>query len=96
MRYKRLREKYRSWEDSDTEALKAAVEEWERGKWEIVSSKMLNHGVEEKWPPGTCAKKWRLLVEKEAGPSQSMTPVTTSQLSSPVDGAFSYQFLPIS
>ncbi|SMR43562.1 unnamed protein product [Zymoseptoria tritici ST99CH_3D1] len=97
MRYKRLREKYRVWEESDTEALKKAVEEWERCKWEIVSAKMLSYGVEEKWPPGMCGRKWRQLELANGAiyTTQSMTPVTTSQMSSPVDGAFVYPFLPI-
>ena len=40
MRYKRLREKFRNWEDQDVQALKQAVEYWEKYKWEIISAKV--------------------------------------------------------
>jgi hypothetical protein len=40
MRYKRLREKYRIWEDQDIEALKLSYEYWEKYKWEIISAKV--------------------------------------------------------
>lgn len=58
---------------------------------------MLSYGVEEKWPPGMCGRKWRQLELANGAiyTTQSMTPVTTSQMSSPVDGAFVYPFLPI-
>ena len=40
MRYKRLREKYRTWEEQDVSALKLAHEYWEKYKWEIISAKV--------------------------------------------------------
>jgi hypothetical protein len=40
MRYKRLREKFRIWEDQDVNALKLAHEYWEKYKWEIISAKV--------------------------------------------------------
>jgi hypothetical protein len=40
MRYKRLREKFRVWEDQDVQALKLAHEYWEKYKWEIISAKV--------------------------------------------------------
>lgn len=40
MRYKRLREKFRTWEDQDVQALKLAHEYWEKYKWEIISAKV--------------------------------------------------------
>lgn len=40
MRYKRLREKFRTWEDQDMNALKLAHEYWEKYKWEIISAKV--------------------------------------------------------
>lgn len=40
MRYKRLREKFRTWEQQDLDALKLAVEYWEKSKWEIISAKV--------------------------------------------------------
>lgn len=40
MRYKRLREKFRTWEEQDVSALRLAHEYWEKYKWEIISSKV--------------------------------------------------------
>lgn len=40
MRYKRLREKFRVWEEQDVHALRLAHEYWEKYKWEIISSKV--------------------------------------------------------
>lgn len=40
MRYKRLREKHRVWENKDVEALKLAYEYWEKNKWEIVAQRV--------------------------------------------------------
>lgn len=40
MRYKRLREKYRVWEEADLKALTLAHEYWEKQKWEIISNKV--------------------------------------------------------
>ncbi|KAI5236915.1 hypothetical protein E4T42_09317 [Aureobasidium subglaciale] len=58
MRYLRLRQRFRNWEDRDVEALRQAHEYWEKCKWDIISTKMLEFGVEEKWPPKHCARKW--------------------------------------
>lgn len=51
MRYKRLREKFRIWEEQDVQALKLAYEYWDKYKWEIVSAKVrsaenINLGVD--------------------------------------------------
>lgn len=40
MRYKRLREKFRIWEEQDLQALRLAHEHWEKYKWEIISAKV--------------------------------------------------------
>jgi hypothetical protein len=40
MRYKRLREKFRVWEEQDIHALKLAHEYWVKYKWEIISNKV--------------------------------------------------------
>ena len=40
MRYKRLREKFRVWEEQDVNSLKLAQEYWEKYKWEIISAKV--------------------------------------------------------
>ena len=40
MRYKRLREKFRVWQDDDVSALKSAHEYWEKYKWEIIGAKV--------------------------------------------------------
>ncbi|KAG9946861.1 hypothetical protein KCU85_g6217, partial [Aureobasidium melanogenum] len=58
MRYLRLRQKFRNWEERDIEALRQAYEYWEKCKWDIISAKMLEFGVEEKWPSRLCARKW--------------------------------------
>nr|POE99373.1 hypothetical protein CFP56_52766 [Quercus suber] len=42
MRYKRLREKFRVWEEVDMNALKLAHDYWEKYKWEIISAKVNN------------------------------------------------------
>ncbi|KAG9830141.1 hypothetical protein KCU98_g13770, partial [Aureobasidium melanogenum] len=58
MRYLRLRQRFRNWEERDLEALRQAHEYWEKCKWDIISAKMLEFGVEEKWPSKHCARKW--------------------------------------
>lgn len=40
MRYKRLRERSRAWEDRDLNALRLAHEYWEECKWDIISQKV--------------------------------------------------------
>ena len=40
MRYKRLRERFRQWEEQDVQALKSAHDYWEKYKWEIISAKV--------------------------------------------------------
>lgn len=40
MRYKRLREKFRVWDEQDVSALKSAHEYWEKYKWEIIGAKV--------------------------------------------------------
>lgn len=40
MRYKRLREKFRVWEEQDVKALHLAHEYWEKYKWEIIGAKV--------------------------------------------------------
>ena len=46
MRYKRLREKFRVWEEADVNALKLAHEYWEKYKWEIISAKVSLEGFD--------------------------------------------------
>ncbi|KAH0387278.1 hypothetical protein KCU92_g1746, partial [Aureobasidium melanogenum] len=58
MRYLRLRQRFRNWEERDIEALRQAHEYWEKCKWDIISAKMLEFGVEEKWPSRHCSRKW--------------------------------------
>ncbi|GAB7363242.1 hypothetical protein MBLNU230_g3524t1 [Neophaeotheca triangularis] len=69
MRYKRLRERYRVWRQRDVEALRRAHEFWHRGRWEIVSGKMIDFGLSERWPARLCAKKW---AELEASAAVAM------------------------
>jgi hypothetical protein len=40
MKYKRLRQRFRVWEEQDVYALKAACEYYERCKWQIISAKV--------------------------------------------------------
>jgi hypothetical protein len=40
MKYKRLRQRFRVWEEQDLYALKAACEYYERCKWQIISAKV--------------------------------------------------------
>ncbi|KAI5356660.1 hypothetical protein Slin15195_G021440 [Septoria linicola] len=102
MRYKRLREKFRTWEDQDVQALKLAHEYWEKYKWEIISAKMLDFGVQERWPARHCARKW---TDLEAGSNTTaqattvgVTPASLSSFSSPVDatGPMHFAFMPMS
>ncbi|KAM3424898.1 hypothetical protein BST61_g6873 [Cercospora zeina] len=100
MRYKRLREKFRVWEDQDVQALKLAHEYWEKYKWEIISAKMLDFGVSERWPARHCARKW---TDLEAGSNTTaqattlnMTPASLSAFSSPVEGPVHFAFMPMS
>lgn len=40
MRYLRLRQRFRNWEERDLEALRQAHEYWEKCKWDIISQKV--------------------------------------------------------
>ncbi|RMY75181.1 hypothetical protein D0863_02757 [Hortaea werneckii] len=96
MRYKRLRERFRLWEDQDVQALRLAHEYWEKYKWEIISSKMLDFGLQERWPPRHCARKWQELEQQALmqATSASLTP-GMSHFSSPDDGPVHFAFMPI-
>ncbi|TKA31650.1 hypothetical protein B0A50_01727 [Salinomyces thailandicus] len=96
MRYKRLREKFRVWEEQDLQALKLAHEYWEKYKWEIISGKMLEFGIQERWPPRHCARKWQDLEQQAAmlASSAGITP-GMSQFSSPIEGPMHFAFMPI-
>ncbi|KEQ69938.1 hypothetical protein M436DRAFT_16705, partial [Aureobasidium namibiae CBS 147.97] len=45
MRYLRLRQRFRSWEERDIEALRQAHEYWEKCKWDIISTKVSRQHV---------------------------------------------------
>ena len=97
MRYKRLREKFRQWGDEDVNALKLAHEYWEKYKWEIIAGKMLDFGINERWPARHCARKWQELETSAATlavTAASMTPAL-SQFSSPIDAPTQFTFMPI-
>ncbi|KAK5110563.1 hypothetical protein LTR62_005755 [Meristemomyces frigidus] len=96
MRYKRLREKYRTWQEDDINALRSAHEYWEKYKWEIISAKMLDFGLDERWPPRRCARKYQEL-ETLAMQNMSTAGATPgrSQYSSPIDGPIQFAFVPI-
>ncbi|KAI9838883.1 MAG: hypothetical protein M1819_004091 [Sarea resinae] len=61
MRYKRLRERLRTWTEIDIRALQQAHEYWEKFKFDIIGAKMLDFGAVEKWPAKYCARKWEEL-----------------------------------
>ncbi|KAK4504269.1 hypothetical protein PRZ48_005185 [Zasmidium cellare] len=102
MRYKRLREKFRIWEDQDLQALRLAHEYWEKYKWEIISAKMLDYGIGERWPARHCARKWQELESTGSTttlitttvPGGMGTPASISQFSSPVEGPVHFSFMP--
>ncbi|KAK3725868.1 hypothetical protein LTR37_000016 [Vermiconidia calcicola] len=95
MRYKRLREKFRIWQDEDVKALNAAHEYWDKYKWEIIAAKMLDYGVNERWPARHCARKWQE-VEATASMAASagMTPAMT-HYSSPIEGPTHFAWMPL-
>ncbi|KAI9830308.1 MAG: hypothetical protein M1826_004919 [Phylliscum demangeonii] len=68
MKLKRLHERLRSWTDDEVLALRKAYDAWEKSKWEIISSKMMDFGCPEKWPPKYCQRKW-LELSPESDPS---------------------------
>nr|OQO27874.1 hypothetical protein B0A51_05187 [Rachicladosporium sp. CCFEE 5018] len=94
MRYKRLREKFRVWEERDARALKMAHEYWEKFKWDIIGTKMLDFGLTERWPARSCARKWQ---ELEYLAPSAVRPMTTAQYSSTVDAPvhFAYAWQPL-
>ncbi|KAI4229348.1 MAG: hypothetical protein L6R40_008060 [Gallowayella cf. fulva] len=57
MRFKRLRERMRTWTESDVQALEQAYDYWEKFQFDIIAAKMLDFGAE-RWPAKLCARKW--------------------------------------
>ncbi|KAK4554195.1 hypothetical protein LTR86_008723 [Recurvomyces mirabilis] len=99
MRYKRLREKYRMWEEQDLSALRSAHEYWDKYKCEIISAKMLDFGLNERWPARHCARKFQELESVAMAQHTTTTAGLTpgmSQYSSPVDAPMQFAFMPIS
>ncbi|KAK3073328.1 hypothetical protein LTR53_005176 [Teratosphaeriaceae sp. CCFEE 6253] len=96
MRYKRLREKYRVWEEQDVSALRLAHEYWEKYKWEIIGAKMVDFNINERWPARHCARKWQEM-EALAATQPATTGLTPgiSQFSSPVEAPMHFAFMPI-
>ncbi|KAL9637819.1 MAG: hypothetical protein Q9164_001962 [Protoblastenia rupestris] len=58
MRFKRLRERMRTWTDTDVQALEQAYDYWEKFQFDIIAAKMLDFGASERWPAKYCARKW--------------------------------------
>jgi hypothetical protein len=56
MKYKRLRQRFRVWEEQDLYALKLACEYYERCKWQIISAKVCTSYLESTNP------EWRMLT----------------------------------
>ncbi|KAK5130256.1 hypothetical protein LTR08_002257 [Meristemomyces frigidus] len=91
MRYKRLRERYRQWEAEDLSALRLAHEYWEKYRWEIIGAKMLDFGLQERWPARHCARKWQEIEDQAA----MQTATGKTQYSSPAEGPVHFAFIPI-
>lgn len=74
MRLKRLRERMRTWTESDVTALQLSVAFWDKHKFEIIADKMAEFGARDKWTARQCARKWQSLVEAdETGQLMMMT-----------------------
>ena len=43
------------------DALQQARDYWEKFKWDIIATKMLDYGCGEKWPAKYCLRKWEEL-----------------------------------
>ncbi|KAK1065040.1 hypothetical protein LTR33_011922 [Friedmanniomyces endolithicus] len=99
MRYKRLREKYRIWEEQDMSALRQAYEYWEKYKWQIISAKMVDFNITERWPERHCARKWQEMESLSLShpmTTAGFTPgVSSTHFSSPVDAPMHFAFMPI-
>ena len=70
MQRKRLRETLRVWTDIDTKALESAHEYWQNNKFDIIAQKMVDYGVDEKWSPSQCQKKWEEMSPNTPAPQQ--------------------------
>ena len=57
MWFRRLKERMRQWTETDILALESAYEYWEHNTFDIISAKMLDFGVSERWPATYCARK---------------------------------------
>ncbi|TKX23384.1 hypothetical protein C1H76_4452 [Elsinoe australis] len=98
MRYKRLREKFRVWQGEDVEALKLAHEYWEKYKWDIISSKMLDFGIQERWPSKHCARKWAKINPQSQMPEgmpPGIIPSHPFQHPHHPDASHQFTFMPI-
>ena len=42
-------------------ALRKAYDHYQHPKWEIISNKMLDYGIDQKWPPKYCVRKFEEL-----------------------------------
>ncbi|KAL8698871.1 MAG: hypothetical protein Q9224_001654 [Gallowayella concinna] len=58
MRFKRLRERMRTWTETDVQALEQAYDYWEKFQFDIIAAKMLDFGASERWPAVHCRRKW--------------------------------------
>ncbi|MCJ1271484.1 hypothetical protein MMC22_011385 [Lobaria immixta] len=58
MRFKRLRERMRTWTETDVQALEQAYDYWEKFQFDIIAAKMLDFGASERWPAKYCERKW--------------------------------------
>ncbi|KAL9608516.1 MAG: hypothetical protein Q9167_006667 [Letrouitia subvulpina] len=67
MRFKRLRERMRTWTETDVQALEQAYDYWEKFQFDIIAAKMLDFGASERWPAKYCARKWEEMHPGRSG-----------------------------
>ncbi|KAK4691863.1 hypothetical protein P7C71_g5230, partial [Lecanoromycetidae sp. Uapishka_2] len=84
MRFKRLRERMRTWTETDVQALEQAYDYWEKFQFDIIAAKMLDFGASERWPAKYCARKWEE-IHPGRGPFSTTTPNTSHFLQDPWD-----------
>ncbi|RPA77566.1 hypothetical protein BJ508DRAFT_212743 [Ascobolus immersus RN42] len=88
MRYKRLKEKIRVWDNEDVTYLHQAKEAIDKEYWELVSRKMQELGCKKKVPGTACEKKWKDLgMEPRTTPEGPPSPALTGDFASQMGGS---------
>lgn len=47
--------------DAQVQALQQAYDYWEKFKWDIIATKMLDFSCRDRWPAKYCQRKWQEL-----------------------------------